>query len=227
MSAEMQNPIPEQTPEQQKAVNDKELNFARLRKQVDEERAARQQAEQRVAEIERIYQEKIASKHSDNDDDDTSDEPYVDHRRLEKKLAKFSQKTKQETQQEIKQEVEKALSEERRSQWLRNNPDFYEVMGHAQTFADKDPELAETILQLPDNFERQKLVYKNIKMLKLHQKEEPKSSIQDKVDQVRRGAFYQPTGVGSAPYSQQGDFSEVGQKNSYAKMQELKKKLRI
>lgn len=215
----------EQPKEQEKEINDKEMNFSRIRKQLEEERSARIQAEQRAAEMEKVYQD--AQKPQEVEEEDRSDEPYVDHRLLEKKFAKFTQKNKQETQQEIKNAVDRALSEERKMLWLKNNPDFYEVMGHAQTFADKDPELADTILQMPDNFDRQKLVYKNIKLLKLHQKEEPKSGIQDKVDHVRRSAFYQPTGTASPPYAQAGDFSEAGQKNSYAKMQELKQRLRL
>ena len=66
--------------------------------------------------------------------------------------------------------------------WLKNNPDFYEVMNHAQAFADKDPELAESILEMPEGFERQKLVYKNIKALGIHKPAEQKPNIQDKID---------------------------------------------
>lgn len=229
MSAEVQNNSAEIQQDQNKAPNDKEINFAKIRKQLEEERQARQQAESdKVQLMEQIN--RLASQKSVEDDDISSDEPYVDHKNLEKKLARFGQKAKQETQNEIKNEVQKALSEERKTNWLKNNPDFYEVMGHAQTFAEKDPELAETILQMPDTFERQKLVYKNIKALKMHVKEDPKSNIQDKVDQNRRSPYYQPSGVGSAPYGVVNggkDYSPAEGKNAYAKMQELKSKLRI
>ncbi len=100
-------------------------------------------------------------------------------------------------------------------------------MSHAQKFADNDPELAETILQMPEGFERQKLVYKNIKALGLHKPAQKQSTIQEKIDQNRRSPYYQASGVGSAPYASQGDFSAGGQKNAYEKMLELKKNLRI
>jgi hypothetical protein len=227
MSAETQPKTQEQPQEQEKAQNDKEINFAKVRKQLEEERAARQAAELRASEYERTLQQRQQAKRDLEEEEDDNDEPYVDHKRLDKKLAKFGQKTREETQQEIKKEVNIALAEERKTQWLRNNPDFYDIMNHAQSFADRDPELAESILQMPDTFDRQKLVYRNIKALKLHQKEEPKSSIQDKVDQVKKGAFYQPSGVGTAPYVPMGDCSPAGQKTAYAKMKELQNKLRL
>ena len=80
---------------------------------------------------------------------------------------------------------------------------------------------------MPEGFERQKLVYKNIKALGVHKPEQKQPSIQDKVDANKRSPFYQPNGVGSAPYSSVGDFSAGGQKNAYEKMQQLKSKLRI
>jgi hypothetical protein len=221
MSAEVKNEAPEQTQEQTKQQSDKELNFARLRKQVEEERAAREAAEKKAAEYERLVQEK---KQKEDEDDDSSDEPYVDHKKLERKLSKFEQKAKQETKSEIQKAVSEALAEERKNQWLKSNPDFFDVMGHAQKFAEKDPELAENILAMPDTFERQKLVYRNIKALNLHQKEQPKSSIQDKIDQNRKSPYYQPSGIASAPYASVGDFSETGQKTAYAQMQQAKKR---
>ena len=226
MSTDSQQNQASQEQNQEQKASDKEINFARVRKQLEEERAARMAVEERAKELERLFHEK--QKH--DVDDEGSDEPYVDHRRLEKRIAKFEQKSKQETQQEIKNAVDRALSEERKNQWLKANSDFYEIMGHAQTFADRDPELAETILQMPDNFERQKLVYKNIKALNLHKKEDPKSNVQDKIDQNRRSPYYQPSGIGTAPYagfSIGKEVSEVEGQAAYKKLQELKSRLRI
>ncbi len=203
----------------QPSVSDKELNFralqAKYEKQLSEERAARQEAERLVQERSRIPE------------DDDSDEPYVDHKKLNKKLEKFGQQTMQQTQHEIKTAVHQALYEERKQNWLKSNPDFYDVMQNAQKFADKDPELAETILEMPDTFERQKLVYKNIKSMGLHKAAEPERSIQQKIDANRKSPYYQPSGQGTAPYASQGDFSPTGQKNAYDKLQELKKNLRL
>ena len=207
---------------QENKPNDKELNFraleAKYQRELEKERAARIEAE-------RIAQER-AQVHTKDDEDDTSDD-YVDHKKLNKKLAKFGEQTKNQTQSEIKQAVQVALHEERKNNWLKQNSDFYDVLQHADKLMIKDPELAESILEMPDTFERQKLVYKNIKALGLHKPEEKKSSIQDKVDANRRSPYYQPSGVGSAPYSNASDFSSSGQKQAYDKMQELKNKLRL
>jgi hypothetical protein len=202
--------------------SDKELNFrlleAKYEKQLAQERAARVEAE-------RIAQEVQSRKHVQDDEDDA--EPYVDHKKLDKKLQKFGQQQTQQTQSEIQKAVSVAIQEERKQMWIKNNPDFYDVLKNAEKFAQKDPDLAESILEMPEGFERQKLVYKNIKALGLHKPEVKQPSIQDKVDANRRGPYYQPSGVGSAPYSSVGDFSPSGQKEAFNKMQELKNRLRI
>jgi hypothetical protein len=215
MTTESVNHVQENKP------SDKELNFrqleAKYERRLSQEIAARQEAE-------RIVQER-SQQHNQDDEDDS--EPYVDHKKLNKKLAKFDEQSRRQTQTDVQQAVQVALKEERKQNWIKQNPDFYEVLQHAEKFAQKDPELAETILEMPEGFERQKLVYKNIKALGIHKPEVKQPSIQEKVDQNRRSPYYQPTGVGSAPYSSQSDFSPSGQKNAYDKMQELKNKLRI
>jgi hypothetical protein len=202
--------------------SEKELNFRALetkyQKQLEQERQARIEAERRAEE---------ALKKREVIDDEDDDEPYVDKKKLNKTLAKFGQQTEQATQTAIEKAVGKALTQERQQNWIKSNPDFFDVMQHADKLAQLDPELAETILEMPEGFERQKLVYKNIKTLGLHKPAVKESTIQEKVDANRRSPYYQPTGVGSAPYSQVGDFSDTGKKQAYDKMQALKKQLRI
>lgn len=227
MSIEAQNNS-EQTPEQEKQQSDKEINFARIRKQLEEEKQARLIAEQRAAEIQKIYEERMSSRQvPEGEHEDETDEPYVDHKRLEKRMAKFERTLDTKIDQRATEKAQKLMEEYQKNEWLKNNPDFFKVMDHAQDFADREPEMADAILKMPDNFERQKLVYRNIKALKLHQKEEEKASIQEKVNQNMRSPYYQPSGIGTAPYGMQGDYTPVGQKNAYQKMQELKSKLRI
>jgi hypothetical protein len=203
--------------------SDKELNFRQLEnryeKQLQQERAARMDAE-------RIAQERSKAALQENDDDDDS-EPYVDKKKLDKKLARHGEQTRQQTSNQINEAVHTAIKEERKQAWIKNNPDFYETLQHAEKFAQADPELAETILEMPEGFERQKLVYKSIKALGINKPILKEPSIQEKIDANRRSPFYQPTSVGSAPYSSQGDFSLSGQKEAYAKMQELKNRLRL
>lgn len=207
---------------QESPISNKELNFRAL------EQKYQQQLASERAEKERLFQELHQRKQPEPQEDEEDSEPYVDHKRLRKEQAKFGQQIKQETQSEIQKAVKMALNEERKQNWMKNNPDFIEVLQqHAEKFAQLDPELAESILEMPEGFERQKLVYKNIKALGLHKPPEKQSTIQDKVDANRRSPYYQPSGMGTAPYSQVSDFSDSGQKQAYAKMQELKKQLRI
>lgn len=214
-----------QLPESQAQVagpSDKEINFRKLeqkyQQEVERERTARLEAE-------RKYQE--SQKPIPQEDENDSD-PYVDHKKLNKTLAKFGQQTKQETQSEIQKAVQAALIAERQQNWVKNNPDFYDVLQHAEKLAMNNPDLAETILEMPDNFQRQQLVYKTIKSQGLHKPQVKEQSIQEKVDANRRSPYYQPTSVGSAPYAgSQADFSPQGQKAAHDKMQELKNRLRI
>lgn len=212
----------DQNQAQDQKPNEKELNFraleAKYQRQLEQERAARLEAEKRAEE---------ATRNPIQNDEEDDSEPYVDHKKLNKTLAKFGEQTQKQTQSEIQKAVQMALNEERKQNWIKSNPDFYEVLQNADKFAQKDPDLAESILDMPDTFERQKLVYKNIKALGLHRPEQKQSSIQDKIDANRKSPYYQPSGVGSAPYAQVGDFSQSGQKNAYEKMQQLKNQLRI
>jgi len=208
---------------QESKPSDKELNFRAL------ESKYQRALEQQKAETERLMrelQEKNAVK-AQEDDDDKDDEPYVDKKKLNKQLTKFNQATQSEIQKAMEIAKQRAKEEVKQELWLENNPDFYDVLQHAEKFAQKAPKLAETILRMPEGFERQKLVYENIKQLGVDKPEQKQSSIQDKVDANRRSPYYQPSSVGSPPYAAAGDFSPAGQKSAYAKMQELKSKLRI
>ena len=216
MSTPESSPAPDQ-------ISDKDKNFralqAKYEKQLAEERSARQEAE-------RIAHEATQKRNQIDDDDDDSD-PYVDKRKLEKKLSKFGEQTKQQTQQEIRIAVQQAIEEERNTNWLRQNPDFDQVMDHADKLYEVDKELADSILRMPNNFERQKLVYRQIKTLGLDKPQAKEKTIQEKIDANRRSPYYQPSGVGAAPYHSTSDFSQSGQKQAYDKMMELKSRLRL
>jgi hypothetical protein len=212
-----------QQDQQQQKQNDKEFNFAQIRQQLDREKQEKNQLRDEIEKLKKVAQERL----NPNDDDLDDDEPYIDKRRLQKELGRVAKQTSNETDTKIEAAVSRALSDERQRQWLKNNPDFQEVMQHAQAFADKDPELAESILEMPEGFERQKLVYKNIKALGVHKKEEPKPNIQDQIDKNRRTPYYQPSGIAAAPFAPMGNFTPAGQKDAYQKMQELKNRLRL
>ena len=217
----MTSPQVDQAQQQQ---SDKELNFRRQEQMFMRQLAAEKA---RADELERRYEESRKPIQQAPEDDDDTSEPYVDHKRLQKKLNAQGQQIKQETHTTMQQAIQKALAEERKERWIKDNPDFYTTLQLADKFHEKHKNLAETILQMPEGFERQKLVYQNIKELGLDKPEVAPPSIQQKIDANRRGPFYQPSGVGTSPYSSQGDFSAGGQKQAYDKMQELKARLRI
>jgi hypothetical protein len=207
----------QQTAQDQK-ISDKEINF---RKQEQLYQRVLSEKEARIAELEKKAQVNVR----EEEDDDS--EPYVDHKKLNKKLSKFGEATKSDIASQMQQAKELAKDEIRQELWLENNPDFYSVLQLADRFAQKAPELAKTILRMPEGFERQKLVYQNIKTLGIDQPEKKESSIQEKIDSNKRGSYYQPSTIGTAPYASVGDFSPTGQKNSYDKLLELKNRLRL
>lgn len=204
-------------------ANDKELNFraleAKFEKMINQERAEKEKIAKELEEIRR-------SKYQSEEEEDA--EPYVDRRRLEKKFEKFGQSTKTEIQQAMEEAKRKAKEELKQEIWLENNPDFFEVMKtHGEKFYQKAPHLADTILKMPDNFERQQLVYHNIKTLGLDKPEQKQPSIQDKIDANRKSPYYQAPMMGTPPYASGGDFSEAGKKNAWEQVQKLKAGLRL
>lgn len=210
--------------------NDAEFNFAQLRKKLEREQQARLQAEERLGRLEQERQAFDASRKSRQDDDDApSDEPYVDEKRLDRKLAKFEERFEKKVDAKAEEKARSMIQAERQTNFLKQNADFSSILNEEmlQKFVEKYPDIAEPMLEMPDNFARQKLLYQNIKALGIHKKEEPRASIQDTINKNQRGAFYRPTDVASPPHAAAGDFSATGQKTAYSKMQELKNKLRL
>lgn len=210
--------------------SDKEHNFEQLRRKAESAEREKQVALAKLAAYEREIAEASKKKIREPEvDDDTYDEPYVDERRLNKRLEKFEERFSKKVDEVADQRARQMLEQERNAQFLKQNPDFSQVLSPEviERFANKHPEIAEPMLEMPDGFARQKLLYQNIKALGVHKPATPAPSIQETIDKNRRSPFYQPTGVGTAPYAGGGDFSDSGQKNAYDKVQELKKRLRL
>lgn len=209
---------------QEQKPSDKELNFRALeqkyQRQVEQERQGRLEAEAKANQL-------MQRTNANVEEEDNDPEPYVDHKKLNKKFQQFNSSTQSDIQKAMEQAKFAAKEELKQEMWLENNPDFYDTLQHAEKFAQRAPKLAESILRMPEGFERQKLVYQNIKELGIDKPEQKQSTIQDKIDANKRSPYYQPSGMGAAPYAQVGDFSKTGQKQAYDKMQELKQKLRM
>jgi len=202
---------------------EKNKNFIELRKIAEQERSARIALEERLAAMEKSSMKNVPS------DEEDDDEPYIDKKKLKKVLSGFQDEMEKKMEVKAEEKARSLVEQERTSQYLKDNSDFNQVMNSdvVQKFADAHPKLAEQILRMPDGFDRQKLVYEAIKSMGIDKPVPKQQSIQDKIDANRKSPYYQPSGVGSSPYSQVGDFSDVGQKNAYDKMQQLKKNLRL
>jgi hypothetical protein len=212
MTAETENSVVESP------KNDKELNFRALESRLKQEREARLEAERRI--------EELSKKSQQNEDDEDDSEPYVNSNKLKKTLNRLGQTTQSEIQKAMEMAKMSAKEELKQEMWLENNPDFYDTLKHAEKLAMRAPKLADAILKMPEGFERQKLVYQNIKELGIDKPEQKASSIQERMDANKKNAYYQPTGIGTAAYNgDASDFSSTGQKQAYEKMQQLKKKL--
>jgi|ERR1700691_1677834 len=230
-------PAQENTSQQDNAKPTKEDSLVQIRKMMEaerlgreEERTKREAAEKRLAEVERLTQQALKSMPQVEEDDDDDADPYVDKKKLNKKFTKFKQENEQHTEAKIEKIVQARLDQARQEEWMKQNSDYYDVIQHAKTLHEKDPELVDTIAKMPDGFERNKLVYRNIKLLGLHKAPEPQSSIQDKIDQNRKSPYYQPSGVASPAYgaiSGGKDYSPAEGNNAYAKMKELQKRIRL
>lgn len=216
--------VQENTEVKQEKSNDKELNFRALE---TKHRMEIQKERERVEAMQREMQELKSMLNRNSDVEEVDDDPYVDQRKLNKKLEQFGKKSQEQTQSQIQTAINKAIQEDRRDRWLDQNKDFYEVLNHANKLYETDPELAETILQMPESFERQKLVYKNIKALGLHKDKPKEPSMQEQIDAKRRGPYYQPTGEASSPYGRSGDFSNQGKKSAYDYMKQLQNNMRL
>ncbi len=205
--------------------SDKDHNMAQMRKALEQANQARIAAEQRAAEVERVAQERLkAANHGDDEDDD---EPYVDKKRLNKRLVNFKKEQDEEIEKKVHQKVSDIIQAHTREGYLKQNPDFQRVMSSelVQKFADEHKELAENILQMPEGFERQKLVYQTIKTLGLDKPAVKQQSIQEKIDANRRSPFMPTPGSNGPGFQTMGDFSEGGQKNAYQQMKNLQKRI--
>src|SRR5208282_3155291 len=78
--------------EETKQNDDKSHNFEMLRKKLEATEREKQAAQAKLAQYEKEKADSIARKRDADPDDDAYDEPYVDEKRLNKKLAHFEER---------------------------------------------------------------------------------------------------------------------------------------
>ncbi len=223
MSAET-IPAAQETPK----TNTAEANLVQMRRLLEQERGEKERLMQEKQKLEK-EREQFIKPRAPADDDDETDDPYVDSRTLKKKLSSLESKFEGIVERKAEEKARAMIDDERRKSYLKQNADFEQTMQPEvlEKFAQKCPGLAEAILNMPDGFERQKLVYESIKTSGINKKEEGPSTIQQKIDANRKSPYYSPSGVGTAPYATASDYSPSGQKAAYQKLKELKDRLRI
>jgi hypothetical protein len=210
------------------ANTDKELNFAQLRKQKDQLayqlEAERAQRNQEIEALKAQMQE-LKSHRSRVEDEEDSSEPYVDNKRLDRKLQsleqKFDRKVEERARAIVNEENQKNFMVRLRSEYK----DFDDVLteDNAAKLEQTNPKLAQLILNVPDEYQRRLMAYEAIKLAGFNKKAEP--VMQAKVDQNARNPYYHPQSSGSGTPTM-GDFSKAGQKAAYEKMKALQSSYR-
>jgi hypothetical protein len=224
----MSTPIQDITNTDAQKANDKEFNFEKLRKQLEQEKNEKFRMQERLEALEKAQER--SQKSSKIVEDDESDEPYIDQKTFAKKLSNFEAQLEEKFDKRAEEKARFMIENEKQQDYVKRNADFNQILSqeNIQKFAMEQPAMAERMLRMPDNFDRQALLYEQIKALQSTKKvADDKSAVQQRIDQNRKSPFYQPSGVGASPYAGAGDFSPSGQKSAYDKLQELKSRLRL
>ena len=218
-------------PAETSKVNTSDANLLQVRRLLDQKIAENKELAAKAQKLEQEREQFARGTKSSKyeEDDDVSSEPYIDPKTLNRKLAALESKFESIVEKKSEEKARTMIEHEKRESYLKQNADFDHMMqpDMIQKFAEKFPGMAEAILRMPDSFDRQRLVYEAIKNTGVNKKEESKENIQATIDANKRKGFYAPGGVGAAPYAGGGDYSESGQKNAYAKLMELKSRLRL
>src|SRR5260221_3630071 len=135
----MSQPVENSQAQPAQQQNDKEYNFAQLRKQLETEKQARLQTEQRLAQIE---QERQQPKQAYSNEDDDSDEPYVDKKALRREFNRFGQDIDKKIDQKAEEKARVLFEQDRQQNFYKQNPDFNQMMTPEmiQKFAEKHPD---------------------------------------------------------------------------------------
>ncbi|HEX5553444.1 MAG TPA: hypothetical protein VFX43_09370 [Chitinophagaceae bacterium] len=214
-----------ESPSAQQKMSDKDINFARLRQ--EREHLA---YELEKANIERQkLLEQMNARSSIPQEDDEDEDGYIEPEKEIKRLKKALKASKFESQKQAEHVARRIVEEENKKNFLfrlkAEHPDYDAVVNDetALKLEQQFPGMANSIKNIPDDFERRKLAYETIKSLNLHKPKKQEPIMQDKIDSNRKSLYYTPSSSGSGP-AQMGDFSPTGRKAAYEKMRELMKK---
>ena len=94
----------------EESKSDRDQNFAQIRKQLEQERLARQALEEKALEMEKALQRR-GSPGPQEDDDDDDDEPYIDRKKLKKTLGALCSEMEQTIDQRAEQRARSIVEE--------------------------------------------------------------------------------------------------------------------
>jgi len=213
--------------------NDKEYNFAQLRKKQEQtEYELIKEREERARLSEQVEALKSQKPQANSDDDDDSSEPYVDHKKLKKEIRKLKEENETIITKKAEEIANRMFEQERKNnegyRLKTMYPDFNEVLTeqNAQKLSERYPELADKILKVSDEQLRKEMAYQTIKSMNLHKPDPTPTNTQEQINQRQRSVFYHPSGIASPPAVNSSDFSDVGKKQAWEKMQSLIKNRR-
>lgn len=221
---DQESAVPEKEVPAQNVVSDKELNFRKLEAAREQDREARIRAEMEAQMLRREMEEIKQMLQPKEKDPLDGVEDYVDPARLiakfDKERSAFERKAK-EIAKKTYEELEQQKVENEKKNYLqrlkKDLPDFDQVMNEASIsqLEKIDPVFLETVLAVPDDYERRLMTYKKLKSLS---KPEEKKSIQTKVVENQQNPYYIPNGSGTPAAVQIDLRSKEAREAAYAKL---------
>lgn len=211
--------------------DDREVNFAALRKKTEALEAQLQEKEQ-LFQRQQAMLDQMQSKLQPNIDefDSLPSDELIDKAKLQRIREKDRENFRKEAQQ-VARETYAQLDNENFAQKLKfAYPDYDSVVNaaNAEKLQEKDPEFMSLLAEVKDEFKRREMAYKKMKKL-ASEEEKPKVKAQDVVDENRKisGNYFTPSGQGpmNNPYAFEFDVrSPEARAKAYQKLKTAQKR---
>lgn len=205
--------------------DDREVNFAALRKKNESLEAQLQEQGQMVQKQQQMIEQMQVRSNPDRDEfDSLPDDELIDKAKMKRIREKDREHFLKEAEQVARKTYEKIDSENFASKLKYAYPDYDEVVNaaNAEKLQEKDPEFMSLLAEVKDDFKRREMAYKKMKKLAQVQ-EQPKVKAQDVVNENRQagGNFYTPSGQGpmNNPYAFEFDVrNKEAREKAYQKL---------
>jgi hypothetical protein len=212
------------TTQAQAAKDDREINFAALRKKTE---ALEQELQKRDALLNQQQQalNQLQSRFAPQDRDELDalpDDELLDKAKFKRLIEKERSNMRKEAEEVARQTYQKLDSENYQQKLYSAFPDYDQIVNssNAEKLQAKDPEFMSLLAEVKDEYKRREMAYKKMKKIAAED-EKPKVKAQDVADENRKvsGNFYSPGGQGpsSNPYAFEFD---VRNKDARAKAYE-------